>query len=543
MTTGVSYLTLKIQNKISFVNTSSDGKLIVAIGTTGISDPVRYAFYSSDYGKTWETHELIFYLSYDILGTSSFEKKNGEVSYFYVFYWTTENQTSDKVALPYLNYEIGVDYVIFKEYSIPGAVSGDIIYCLSVNNDGSSLSVASHKNGTDNYFIRILNEINVGESILSGYTSDYTDYFYVQPIHISTSFIKNGNYYYCLVIDKNYGLYSCGYDSSSNPKLNYYNIKSECLCLSNFIKNNSTNYAAFILYSSNAINYSLRIYDIIKSTGNYITLNISAGYFSDDYATFTSVNQIFLSSAITNNTRFVAAVDSLGLSYFNGSNVYRYDSAITNGGSFTNCSGSYSETLSQQIIYASNGSNYIYKISEIVCFLQGTKLTIFENNEEIEKNIENLKIGDLVKIEQDIYKKINFIGYQNIDIVDNIKYLNVLKKDSISENLPYEDLYLTTGHSLLFKDLKYANKYYNKNSYNNNIKNFYKIMAQHCSLCNYITKSEIKNYINNDEYVKVYNFSLESEDPSSQYAVYSNGIRSECMSYEYAINKSNMSPL
>ena len=369
------------------------------------------------------------------------------------------------------------------------------------------------------------------------------------PTQISTSLMVNDIYHYCFFLNTANELYSSGYYDSSQNKItstklsttgNYY------YGISNIIKISDISYVAYVIYTANS--FSVRISQLkynkndTSADSTYITIEKKIAY-SDDYATYSTITGLHLSSYSASNANFLAAYDPTGISYFNGLNIYRYDSAMTNGGSFTSCSGSYSETLSQQIIYASNGSNYIYKISEIVCFLQGTKLTIFENNEEIEKNIENLKIGDLVKIEQDIYKKINFIGYQNIDIVDNIKYLNVLKKDSISENLPYEDLYLTTGHSLLFKDLKYANKYYNKNSYNNNIKNFYKIMAQHCSLCNYITKSEIKNYINNDEYVKVYNFSLESEDPSSQYAVYSNGIRSECMSYEYAINKSNMSPL
>ena len=33
---------------------------------------------------------------------------------------------------------------------------------------------------------------------------------------------------------------------------------------------------------------------------------------------------------------------------------------------------------------------------------------------------------------------------------------------------------------------------------------------------------------------------MKNDKPSSQYAVYSNGVRSECISYEYAITKSNM---
>ena len=38
-----------------------------------------------------------------------------------------------------------------------------------------------------------------------------------------------------------------------------------------------------------------------------------------------------------------------------------------------------------------------------------------------------------------------------------------------------------------------------------------------------------------NEYGYIYHFSLESDNPSSQYPVYSNGIRSECMSHEFAL--------
>ena len=543
MTSAVSFLSFTKSETISTVNSSPDGTKIVLIGK---SDSTRTVYYSKDSGANFNTQTITNYKSYNILGTSSCVIGTK----FYVFYWTDLVKDSNDITLPYLLYDTTNN--IITEQDLGNIISANRIYCLSVNTNGTGLSIGKHNTNGYDYIDIISAQSGADKNLFNG-TNTSLDTgrggLSYAPTQISTSLMVNDIYHYCFFLNTANELYSSGYYDSSQNKItstklsttgNYY------YGISNIIKISDISYVAYVIYTANS--FSVRISQLkynkndTSADSTYITIEKKIAY-SDDYATYSTITGLHLSSYSASNANFLAAYDPTGISYFNGLNIYRYDSAMTNGGSFTSCSGSYSETLSQQIIYASNGSNYIYKISEIVCFLQGTKLTIFENNEEIEKNIENLKIGDLVKTEQDIYKKINFIGYQNIDIVDNIKYLNVLKKDSISENLPYEDLYLTTGHSLLFKDLKYANKYYNKNSYNNNIKNFYKIMAQHCSLCNYITKSEIKNYINNDEYVKVYNFSLESEDPSSQYAVYSNGIRSECMSYEYAINKSNMSPL
>jgi hypothetical protein len=363
-----------------------------------------------------------------------------------------------------------------------------------------------------------------------------------QPKQVSTSFITNNTFYrYGLMIGTNNKLYSYGYFNAGITDLGgntYHGI-------SNFILVDNKNYVVDAPYSNTTESYSIRIYEVTESTNKITLTNLITSY-SDDYGTYRYINGIHLSTIYSSSLStdyFLAATDTSGISYFCGAYTFRFDSSMTNGNSFLNCTGTYDEGLDQQVIYAANGSYYYYKISEIVCFLQETKITILENDEEIERNVEHLKIGDFVKIGPETYKKINFIGYQNIDISDNIKYITVLQKDAIAENLPYENLYLTTGHSLLFTDLKYANKYYNKNSYNNNIEGYYKIMSQHCSLCNTVQKPEIEKYIHNDKYVKVYNFSLDSEDPSSQYAVYSNGIRSECMSHEYAIKKSNMTSL
>ena len=115
------------------------------------------------------------------------------------------------------------------------------------------------------------------------------------------------------------------------------------------------------------------------------------------------------------------------------------------------------------IIYSLNGGG--------ACFLKDTNITILENNIETEKQIQNLQKGDLVKIGFNKYKKIMSIGKNSFDITKNLDLIRVLPQNSISKNIPYQDLYIVTGHSLLFEDLKYANDEYKPEIYKNNIVN------------------------------------------------------------------------
>jgi len=180
-----------------------------------------------------------------------------------------------------------------------------------------------------------------------------------------------------------------------------------------------------------------------------------------------------------------------------------------------------------KILLAGVDVGYMYQSTNggVSCFVKGTKILSHINNEDIEINIENLKMGDLIKISTGEYKKIHFIGYNFIDNQKHQEYIKVLPKDSVSPNVPNENLYIISGHSLLFENIDYVNDDYTPDIYNNNIKPYYKVLASQCSLCSTII------YENN--MVTYYHLSLENDDKDGQYGIYSQNMLSETMSINY----------
>ena len=167
-----------------------------------------------------------------------------------------------------------------------------------------------------------------------------------------------------------------------------------------------------------------------------------------------------------------------------------------------------------------------------VCFIKDTLITILENNVEINKKVQYLKPNDLVKVNENEYKKIVFIGENKYNVLTKLENIRIMKKDTIKLNYPCKDTLLTSGHSVLFENLDNTNEFYNPNIYTNNIKGFYKMMTQHCKLFNFAELEDISNLIKNN-FVQYYHFALENEDLDGQYGVYSNNIRSESMSINY----------
>jgi hypothetical protein len=167
-----------------------------------------------------------------------------------------------------------------------------------------------------------------------------------------------------------------------------------------------------------------------------------------------------------------------------------------------------------------------------VCFIKDTLITILENNKEIQKEVQYLKPNDLVKVNENEYKKIVFIGENKYNVLTKLENIRIMKKDTIKPNYPCKDILLTSGHSVLFENLDNINEFYNPNIYKNNINGFYKMMTQHCKLFNFAELEDISNLIKNN-FVQYYHFALENEDYDGQYAVYSNNIRSESMSINY----------
>ena len=177
-------------------------------------------------------------------------------------------------------------------------------------------------------------------------------------------------------------------------------------------------------------------------------------------------------------------------------------------------------------------NNWDIQGDSLICFMKNTMILILENGIEVERKVQELKNGDMVKISTGEYKKLVFIGTKTIDIKKNIDKIRIMKQGTLGNNLPNKDLLVTSGHSLLFNNLNYANEYYNKNVYDNNVEDYYKIMSKHCKLFDYVKEEELED-IRDGNNVSYYHFCLENDDEAGQYGVYSNGILSETMALQF----------
>jgi surface protein len=269
-----------------------------------------------------------------------------------------------------------------------------------------------------------------------------------------------------------------------------------------------------------------------------------------DVSSVTTMNNMFLfclafnqnlgSWNVSNVTSMTAMLNNTGLS------VENYDNLLLGWSSrILKLNIDFGVFGLQYSSYGETGRNIlkdVYKWSingdALLCFIKNTMITILKDNVEIEMEIQNLKKNDLVKISTGEYKKIFYIGQQKIDITKNLKNIRIIKKNTINNNLPYKDLLLTSGHSVLFKNLKYINKNYINTIYDNNINGYYKITASDCSLFDVVKLKDIKNIIENDSVV-CYHIALENDDLEGQYGIYSNGMLSETMSINI-INKSGL---
>jgi hypothetical protein len=179
--------------------------------------------------------------------------------------------------------------------------------------------------------------------------------------------------------------------------------------------------------------------------------------------------------------------------------------------------------------------------SNISCFLENTKIRILKNNEACDELIQNLKLDDDVIISNGETRKLKFIGY-NFMSVNNIKNIAKIKKDVLGLNEPCQDLYIITGHSLLFKEIpdNIKNEYYDETIYNTTVYDDYKkIIALHTNIYETPTPEEL-NVINYK--IKYFHIALENENKDEHYAIYSNNILTETMTLNY-VKKSNLIPL
>ena len=207
----------------------------------------------------------------------------------------------------------------------------------------------------------------------------------------------------------------------------------------------------------------------------------------------------------------------------------------------------YDENISNTIysgtnktLYYSYNSGTIFNIPEISCFLENTKIKILKNNVIVDENIENLTIHDEVLISNNETRKISFIGYNFIH-KNNLKYIAKIKKNILNINEPNNDLFIMTGHSLLFKKIpnQIKNEHYNESIYNTKVfDNYEKIIALHTNIYEIPIIEEL-NVIN--DVIKYFHFALDNDNKNEHYGIYSNNILTETMTLNY-VEKSGLYP-
>ena len=169
------------------------------------------------------------------------------------------------------------------------------------------------------------------------------------------------------------------------------------------------------------------------------------------------------------------------------------------------------------------------------CFLEGTKILCFENNEEVYRPIESLRKGDLVKTIYNGYMPINMIGTSRIYNPGNdYRVANRLYKCS-REKYPtlFEDLYITGCHSILVPQMT-DDQWENTKAVNGDVfvtDNHFRLVA--CA----DEKAQPYDY---EGFMNIYHIALEHHDALMNYGIYANGLLVESCSERNLRYLSNM---
>ena len=173
-------------------------------------------------------------------------------------------------------------------------------------------------------------------------------------------------------------------------------------------------------------------------------------------------------------------------------------------------------------------------LTNLPCFLQGSKILAFQKGKEKYVPVEKLKTGDLIKTSKSGYKAISIIGHKhfiNVPSSKNPNRLFVYRKGSIPE---LEDDLIITG--------------------------------EHCALLSHWSKEKRESvvdhmgdiYVTEDMYripahlddraspygkpgsAHIWHFALENDDIKANYGVYANGLLVESSSIRYMKEVSGM---
>ena len=169
------------------------------------------------------------------------------------------------------------------------------------------------------------------------------------------------------------------------------------------------------------------------------------------------------------------------------------------------------------------------------CFLEGTKILCFENNEEVYRPVESLQKGDLVKTTYNGYMPVCIMGTTKLYNPGNdYRVANRLYKCS-REKYPtlFEDLYITGCHCILVPSMSDEEWEITK-AVNGDVfvtDNHFRLVA--CA-------DENAEPFNKEGFMNIYHIALEHPDIFMNYGIYANGLLVESCSEANLRELSNM---
>ena len=187
-------------------------------------------------------------------------------------------------------------------------------------------------------------------------------------------------------------------------------------------------------------------------------------------------------------------------------------------------------------------------ITSPFCFIHDTIFHTLKDNTEVPIEIQNLKVGDLVKTEVyvnqkecqfslDAWQRIKRMIHRPLTADEYANETRILPKDAFGPGKPDKDLHVTWGHGLLLKEMKeeWKNDEYNGDHVTYSKEHalvkgdFIKLLAGHCSLCRKPNEEENKKADEEREKRAYYHLELEGKEKVSQHALVTHGVTSESL--------------
>jgi hypothetical protein len=261
------------------------------------------------------------------------------------------------------------------------------------------------------------------------------------------------------------------------------------------------------IYTPNSVSTSATTYSSV------------AGAYSPGIYSIQSSSQV--GSTLTTNVAAIAGTSPKYYGYYN--NIYTLTNTSLITGSITSS------------INASTGVLNFILPGPPECFLEGTKILCFENNQEIYRPVESLQKGDLVKTIYNGYMPVCMVGTTSLYNPGNdYRVANRIYKCP-KEKYPtlFEDLYITGCHSILVPRMT-NDEWENTKAVNGNIyvtDNHFRLIA--CA-------DEKAEPFNKEGFMNIYHIALDHHDTCMNYGIYANGLLVESCSIEYLIKYSSL---